>query len=78
MNHHRTLGTALVLVACLAAVTTACRSRPAPTTAPTFVPCTCGDAETDFDGCLHPKCAQGATNPDNPDCVCGPLEQEET
>ena len=47
----------------------ACRS-----TAPKHtVPCTCGTPEADLVGCAHPKCLTGERNPDNADCVCGPL-----
>ncbi|MCY2959381.1 MAG: hypothetical protein NTY35_04385 [Planctomycetota bacterium] len=38
------------------------------------IPCTCGTAMTDFEGCAHPLCLAGKTNPDNPNCVCGKLE----
>ena len=37
------------------------------------IPCTCGQPGTDFEGCAHPSCLAGERNPDNPDCVCGPL-----
>ena len=37
------------------------------------VACTCGTADAAFDGCAHPLCLAGKRNPDNPDCVCGPL-----
>jgi len=37
------------------------------------VPCMCGEPEAAFEGCPHPKCLSGEGNPDNPDCVCGPL-----
>ena len=50
----------------------ACSSEERPET--TYVPeCTCGSPETAFDGCIHPLCVSGEGNPDNPDCVCGPL-----
>jgi hypothetical protein len=65
-----------VLILSLAAALAGCRvpgarSGPSPTPA-----CTCGEPMTDFEGCAHPLCAQGLRNPDNPDCVCGPLELE--
>ena len=41
------------------------------------VPCTCGQPEAAFDGCAHPKCVAGERNPENPECVCGPLDYEE-
>jgi hypothetical protein len=37
------------------------------------VPCTCGEATADIEGCAHPACLRGERNPDNPDCVCGSL-----
>jgi hypothetical protein len=37
------------------------------------LPCTCGEPETAFDGCLNSACVDGLGNPDNPDCLCGPL-----
>lgn len=37
------------------------------------VPCICGTPEAAFDGCPHPLCLSGKGNPDNPECVCGPL-----
>jgi hypothetical protein len=36
--------------------------------------CTCGTPEADFEGCSNPTCMKGERNPDNPDCVCGPLK----
>lgn len=36
-------------------------------------PCTCGQAQSDIEGCSHPQCLAGKRNPDNPDCNCGPL-----
>lgn len=52
--------------------------EPAPAPAPdvdlSTVPCTCGDEMTAVTGCAHPTCAAGETNPDNPDCVCGPID----
>lgn len=61
-----------------------CRSKdPAPPPAPapepvtevdlSTVPCTCGDAMTAMTGCAHSLCAAGKHNPENPDCVCGPI-----
>ena len=38
------------------------------------VSCTCGTPEADFDGCSHPLCVKGERNPDNPECVCGPMK----
>ena len=58
----------------------ACSSREEPEDEPetAYVPeCTCGSPETAFDGCLHPLCVSGEGNPDNLDCVCGPLTLED-
>lgn len=41
------------------------------------IPCTCGTDEAIFDGCASEPCRAGVRNPDNPDCLCGPLEFEE-
>ena len=37
------------------------------------LPCTCGTAEADFQGCPHASCLAGRNNPDNPLCVCGTM-----
>jgi hypothetical protein len=58
----------VALLLCAAPVS--CKS-PSPSYAD--LPCTCGQAAADFEGCTHPKCAKGERNPDNPDCVCGSL-----
>lgn len=49
-----------------------CRS----TSASSENPCTCGTPEAAMDGCAHPLCLAGKTNPDNPECVCGTLSFE--
>jgi hypothetical protein len=36
--------------------------------------CICGTPEADFNGCPNEVCAKGQRNPDNPDCVCGPMK----
>lgn len=36
--------------------------------------CLCGTPEADFEGCANPMCMKGERNPDNPDCVCGPMK----
>jgi hypothetical protein len=36
--------------------------------------CTCGTPKADFEGCAHPMCLRGERNPDNPECVCGPMK----
>jgi len=38
------------------------------------VACTCGTPKADFEGCAHPLCVRGERNPDNHDCVCGPMK----
>ena len=77
----KTLTALLILVASLALGS--CNSEKEhvdehPTPAPVSVDlsvleCTCGTPEAAFEGCAHPICAQGLRNPENPDCVCGPL-----
>jgi len=51
----------------------ACRSS----TEKDEVPCTCGTAQADIEGCAHEACLRGERNPDNPDCVCGTLKIKE-
>jgi len=58
----------LSLLTAVALLALGCRS-----TSHADVPCTCGQAMTDLEGCAHQKCVAGETNPDNPDCVCGGL-----
>jgi|GEM_PF-3136063 len=41
------------------------------------IPCICGSDDAIFDGCASELCRDGVRNPDNPDCLCGPLEFEE-
>jgi len=64
------------LLLTLSAVLAGCESssRPAPDAT---AACTCGTPMAAFEGCAHPLCIQGKTNPDNPECVCGRLELEE-
>ena len=69
---------ALFLVAALALV--ACKSsEPEPTQEVDYssVECICGQPEAQITGCPYPMCVSGEGNPDNPDCVCGPLSFEE-
>ena len=35
--------------------------------------CTCGTVASAVNGCHHPLCASGKTNPDNPNCHCGAI-----
>ena len=58
----------LLLTALLLPLPAACIT-PAPD-----VPCRCGTPMGDLEGCVHPLCREGPSNPDNPDCVCGTLE----
>jgi hypothetical protein len=67
----KTLSTFL-LAALLTALPSSCKSSSADASAD--VPCRCGTAQADLEGCAHPACRAGKTNPDNPDCVCGQLE----
>lgn len=62
---------AVILTACLAALPSSCKSSDAEAKA---VPCRCGTPMADFEGCAHPTCREGKTNPANPECVCGTLE----
>ena len=59
---------ALLLLA-LAGLPLACKSS----ASNADVPCTCGTPKADMHGCAHPACVGGASNPANPDCVCGIL-----
>jgi hypothetical protein len=61
----------LLLAGALALGSLACRSQ-SPSTAE-GVECVCGQPLAEMQGCPHPTCASGHTNPDNPDCVCGTL-----
>lgn len=61
----------LLLSVLLLAPLGACKSS---STADATARCTCGSAETDFEGCTFPACMHGERNPDNPACVCGPLK----
>lgn len=61
---------ALFLAALLAASFSSCKS----TGSDADLPCVCGTQMGDLEGCAHPTCRAGRTNPDNPLCVCGDLE----
>jgi hypothetical protein len=61
----------LLAIVLLASLPLACKSKPS---AAETVPCTCGTSMGDLEGCAHPLCVAGKTNPDNPSCVCGSIE----
>lgn len=54
----------------------ACVATPEPTVEVDLsdVDCICGQPLEAIEGCPHPLCIAGERNPDNPDCVCGPIE----
>ena len=58
----------LLIAALLLSLGASCKS-PEPE-----VPCRCGTAMADLEGCAHPECVAGRQNPDNPQCVCGQIE----
>ena len=65
---------AVLLAALLLALPSSCKSSGSGSGSDADVPCRCGTAQADLEGCAHPACRGGKTNPDNPDCVCGQLE----
>jgi hypothetical protein len=67
---------ATILVTALCALPLGCRSSSSAATSDVVIPCTCGQPETDLEGCAHPTCLAGETNPANPDCVCGTFSLE--
>ena len=60
----------LLVAALLVAIPSSCKSS----SQTANIPCVCGTPEGDLEGCEHPICREGKTNPDNPKCVCGTLE----
>ena len=68
MNSLRTLALSVVCLLPLG-----CRSPSESQSHDDEVPCTCGEALADLEGCAHPACLKGVRNPENPDCVCGSL-----
>jgi hypothetical protein len=62
--------THLLLAMLLLALTPSCKSNEPEAE----LPCHCGTAMADLEGCAHPACIDGKTNPANPACVCGSLE----
>ena len=65
-----------VVILLLGAVATlsACKSSGNEAATAAAQRCICGTPEADFEGCPHPLCAKGERNPDNPECVCGPMK----
>lgn len=62
----------LILIAVAMPVLASCGSNKAHDES--TIPCVCGTDQAAIDGCANPICRDGHQNPDNPDCVCGPLE----
>jgi hypothetical protein len=60
---------AVLLAALLTALPSSCKSSEPPP-----IPCRCGTAVADLEGCEHPLCRAGKNNPENPLCVCGKLD----
>jgi len=61
----------VLLAAFLTVLPSSCKSSGSDAEA---IPCRCGTPMADLEGCAHPLCRAGKTNPDNPDCVCGSLD----
>ena len=40
------------------------------------IECVCGTDEAALEGCASACCMAGETDPNNPDCLCGPLSFE--
>ncbi len=66
----------LAVLALLGACESPDKKEVAPPAAEVELPCTCGQPEAVLEACVHPLCVSGQGNPDNPDCVCGPLSYE--
>jgi len=66
----------LVVILLLGAIATlgACTSPGNDAAQASATRCVCGTPEADFEGCAHAACMKGTRNPDNPDCVCGPMQ----
>ena len=65
----KTLLRCSLLPALLCLLPLGCRSS----AAASDLPCICGTAEADMQGCPNAICARGERNPDNEACVCGAL-----
>jgi len=59
---------ALLLATVTVALPTSCKSTASD------IPCVCGTALGDLEGCVHPQCIEGEPHAGNPDCVCGGIE----
>lgn len=64
----------VIVLLCTAGVLGACNSSGDSKASAAAQRCTCGTPEADFEGCTHPMCLKGERNPDNPECVCGPMK----
>lgn len=71
---HRSLLLGLMLALC--ACTSPDKKDSKQSASSAEVPCICGRPEAAVEGCAHPLCLSGKGNPDNQDCVCGPLSLE--
>ena len=72
----KTLGKALLLALPLFASCSSSSSKTDIAELSAGVECVCGDEDGELFGCFHPLCIQEHVNPNNPDCVCGPLAFE--
>jgi hypothetical protein len=67
----------VILLLALVCTTTSCKSGDASSSTSSSqatAKCICGTPEADFSGCPNAHCIKGERNPDNPDCVCGPMK----
>jgi len=64
----------VILILCAVAALGACRSSGNNASAAAAQRCICGTPEADFEGCPNATCMKGERNPDNPECLCGPLK----
>ena len=63
-----------LLIMALALTCVACTSSNSASASHATAKCICGTPEADFSGCPNEHCIKGERNPDNPDCVCGPMK----
>jgi len=64
----------VIVLLCTAAALAACKSSGDAEAEAAAQRCICGTPLADFEGCPNPVCMKGERNPDNPDCVCGPMK----